>query len=292
MIYESECILNLMGIDIITFENKRIVDYLNEHPLNFVILDGFKPIYINVNDLDVIMRTGLTLECIEVGSYNCENVIFDNYLVAARKFGSIFGYINAKSLRKCVQNVISNNRIFVLSEIIREIPAVVSQLVFENKSTIVSADHCQSGANGPLRQLLNIEICGIPSVKYTRLIKLKLSSFDEYDNIIDSISSLEQLVHLKLESNIFKNDISPLKSLVCLERLNLRLPLFDRPIDFISSLKNITHVKLYIPNFDESMESFKNLRYLNTINIVTSRGKFTNVSLLKRCLSILSPIDV
>lgn len=74
----SEDILNLVGMDMIMLEDMRVIDYLKEDTLNFVILDDNTPIFTNVNDIDTILDDGLTLECMEVGSYNYKNVIFDN----------------------------------------------------------------------------------------------------------------------------------------------------------------------------------------------------------------------
>lgn len=132
-----------------------------------MILDGNNPVFTNVNDLQNNMEDAIVLECKTVGHYSPSNVVHDKELFNPRKIGTTSGYFDAPSLRDAMGLVVrENKRLFRLSESIKTIPAVVSQLAFESRTDLVGENHCQAGADGEIRTVELVDVPKIPVVDH------------------------------------------------------------------------------------------------------------------------------
>ena len=164
----TDDIFNLEGMDTITFEEYSVGDYLKMDPLNFVILEGKKVIFTNVKNLQNNMEDAIVLRCFDVGYISPSNVVHDEELFNSRKMGTTSGYFDAPSLRDAMGLVVrENKRIFRLSKSITTIPAVVSQLAFEGRTSLVGANHCQGGAEEMVRMVELVDLNDIPMVNST-----------------------------------------------------------------------------------------------------------------------------
>ena len=164
---KDDLLIHLMATDIMDLEEKHVDDYLKEDPMNMVILDGNNPLFTNVDALSSHMEDSVVFACKTVGYYGSSNVEHTKELFNPRKLGFVSGYIENDSIRKAMRlTVLENKRIYRLSGSIRKIPAVVSQLVYEGRTGLVSANHCQAGADGDVRTIDVVDVDNIPVVPF------------------------------------------------------------------------------------------------------------------------------
>ncbi len=157
-------VLKMSGFDAVMQDDITVLEFLQDDARNIVIVDGKKIHLVNVRNIENYMEEAIVFACREVGHFAPSNVETDIELYNARKSGVIIsGYLTASSVREATREAVrSNKRIYTLSETIREIPAIVNQMVFQGRSDMVSADHCQEGAGGIVRDLVNLNRDGIP----------------------------------------------------------------------------------------------------------------------------------
>ena len=159
---DKEMLMNSMATDIITFEELSVSDYLGQDSKNMVLLEpNFKPHFTNTDDLNVAMEDGIVYGCKKVSTrlrQTLSNVDVKTELFNARRIGPLSGYINAKNLRSAIHSVHegSSSRMFLITEGIRDVPAVISKKVFNQLDDLVSANHCQAGAEGSVHNVLEI----------------------------------------------------------------------------------------------------------------------------------------
>ena len=156
-------ILDLKATDFISFEEVSIRDYLEQDVRNMVLLEhDNKPHLTNADDLNTSMEEGIVYECKEANErllQDASNVVSDVELFNARRLGTLPGYIIAEQLRDAMRlSGRDSSRIFYLSKPVKSIPAVISKRVYDGEDDLVSANHCQVGAEGDVFSVLNVKI--------------------------------------------------------------------------------------------------------------------------------------
>jgi len=110
-----------------------------------------------MDDLKVAMEDGIVYACKEVSTRLTQplsNVENETELFNARRIGTLSGYIDAKNLKSAIQSVSTgSSRMFFITEGFRNIPAVISKKVFNQMDSLVSANHCQEGAEGSVHNI-------------------------------------------------------------------------------------------------------------------------------------------
>jgi len=160
----DETLLESMATDIITFEDMSVSDYLDQDEKNIVLFEhNLKPHFTNIDDLKVAMEDGIVYGCKEVSTRLIQplsNVDVKNELFNARRIGTLSGYINAKNLKSAIHSAESgdSSKLFLITKGIRSVPAVISKKVFNQMDDIVSANHCQVGAEGEVHNVMEISI--------------------------------------------------------------------------------------------------------------------------------------
>jgi len=160
----DETLLESMATDIITFEDMSVSDYLDQDEKNIVLFEhNLKPHFTNIDDLKVAMEDGIVYGCKEVSTRLIQplsNVDVKNELFNARRIGTLSGYINAKNLKSAIHSAESgdSSKLFLITKGIRSVPAVISKKVFNQMDNIVSANHCQVGAEGEVHNVMEISI--------------------------------------------------------------------------------------------------------------------------------------
>jgi len=156
-------ILDLTAVDFISFEEISVRDYLEQDAKNMVLLSNGKAHFTNVDDLKTSMEEGIVYECKEANErlfQDPSNVLSDVELFNARRIGTLPGYIIAEHLTDSIRlsSGGESSRIFSLHEHTREIPAVISKRVYEGEDDLVSANHCQVGAEGHVYSVFIVKI--------------------------------------------------------------------------------------------------------------------------------------
>jgi len=160
----DETLLESIATDIITFEDMSVSDYLDQDEKNIVLFEhNLKPHFTNIDDLKVAMEDGIVYGCKEVSTRLIQplsNVDVKNELFNARRIGTLSGYINAKNLKSAIHSAESgdSSKLFLITKGIRSVPAVISKKVFNQMDNIVSANHCQVGAEGEVHNVMEISI--------------------------------------------------------------------------------------------------------------------------------------
>lgn len=145
---KPEDVLKKTATDIITFEEKTVEDYLKEDPKNMVILSDQAVHFTNEDDIAVAMRDGIVYACKAANGHllqDASNVESDVELFNSRRIGTLGGYIIADHLRAATG---AQSRIVKLSYSIKTVPTVISKKVYHGQDDLVSANHCQPGAEG------------------------------------------------------------------------------------------------------------------------------------------------
>ena len=157
-------ILNSEAMDIITFEDMSVRKYLQDDPKNMVLVESNnKPHFTNSDDLQTSMEEGIVYACKEANErlfQDAENVETELELFNSRRIGTLGGYIKADQLRSAMalssNEGDSSTRLFYISGPLKQIPAVISKRVYDGYDDLVSANHCQVGAEGGLFEVLHI----------------------------------------------------------------------------------------------------------------------------------------
>lgn len=155
-------ILDMTAVDFITFEDVSVRDHLKNDPDNIVLFENTdKPHLSNIKDVKVSMEEGIVYACKEANGHLTQdpsNVDSDIELFNARRIGTISGYIVNDQLRHALKLAEDENssRIFYLSESTRGVVAVISKRVYEGMDDLVSANHCQVGAEGSVFNVLSV----------------------------------------------------------------------------------------------------------------------------------------
>ena len=162
--YENPDVMKMTGFDPVMHDDVTVLDYLKNDPRNIVIKDGDSIHLVNTRDMSNHMEDAIVFACRNIGFVGASNVETDTELYNIRKAGVILsGYITTSTVRKAIGEAVRRNkRVYELSETLRTIPAIVSQKVFERRSGFVSANHCQAGADGIVRDLVKLDVEGIP----------------------------------------------------------------------------------------------------------------------------------
>lgn len=158
-------VLTMKGFDAIMQDDITVLEYLQDDPRNIVIIDGETVHLLNVRNMSNYIEDAIVFPCRQVGNISPENVETDLELYNMRTAGVIMpGYVTASTVRDAMtESVRSNKRVYTVSDTIRTTPAIVNQKVFEGRSGMVSANHCQSGADGIIRDILPINnVVGVP----------------------------------------------------------------------------------------------------------------------------------
>jgi len=155
---DKDVLYKSMATDIITFEEMSVEYYLQQDSKNMVLFESnFKPHFTNMDDLKVAMEDGIVYACKEVSTRLTQplsNVEIETELFNARRIGTLSGYIDAKNLKSAIQSVSTgSSRMFFITEGFRNIPAVISKKVFNQMDSLVSANHCQEGAEGSVHNI-------------------------------------------------------------------------------------------------------------------------------------------
>jgi len=102
-------------------------------------------------------------ECKEANHHlqqSASNVVLVD-LFNARRIGTLPGYIKNDQLRAAAKMTsvdTSSSRIFGVSGPVRQIPAVISKRVYHGIDDLVSANHCQVGAEGGIFEIIYLNI--------------------------------------------------------------------------------------------------------------------------------------
>lgn len=152
-------LLDAIAVDIITFEEISVRDYLSENSNNMVIFDtNGKPHFTNSDDLEILIDdSSIVYGCVEANEMlfqNDSNVELDQELFNARRMGTLGGYLNADDLRYAMGEK-DGSRMFGISKSIKDIPAIISKASYGGGS-LVSANHCQVGAEGSYHKIFSI----------------------------------------------------------------------------------------------------------------------------------------
>lgn len=148
MVMTPEDVVNKTATDIITFEEMTVEDYLKGDPKNMVVFSKHVPHFTNEDDIAVAMQDGIVYACKTANAHlfqDASNVESDVELFNARRIGTLGGYIIADHLRAAMG---LQTRIVALSESIKTVPTVISKKVYHGQDDLVSANHCQPGAEG------------------------------------------------------------------------------------------------------------------------------------------------
>ena len=157
-------LLDMTSVDFITFEDISVRDYLQKDPKNIVLFENNnKPHLTNIDDITVAMEEGIVYACKEANghlSQDPSNVDSEIELFNARRIGTISGYIVNDHIRHAIRLASDDqsSRIFYLSESTRGVPAVISKRVYEGIDDLVSANHCQVGAEGSVFNVLTVKL--------------------------------------------------------------------------------------------------------------------------------------
>ena len=156
-------ILKINAIDIITFEDMSVQEYLDGDESNMVILEkNNTPHFTNSKDLVVSMKEGIVYACKVANGHlqqSESNVESETELFNARRLGTLGGYIDANQVRAAMEmtNKGEGSRIFRVTGTPRIIPTVIGKDAY-NGGDLVSANHCQPGAEGPIVEIASVNI--------------------------------------------------------------------------------------------------------------------------------------
>lgn len=148
VVMKSDDVLKKTATDIITFEEKTVEDYLEEDPKNMVILSDQIAHFTNEDDISVAMSDGIVYACKTANGklfQDASNVESDVELFNSRRIGTLGGYIIADHVRAATG---TQSRIVMLSDSLKTVPTVISKKVYDGQDDLVSANHCQPGAEG------------------------------------------------------------------------------------------------------------------------------------------------
>lgn len=160
-------ILSAQGMDMLSLEEKTLFEYLNEDARNFVIKQDRNYHLVNSRDILRNLEQATVFACRQVGSPNASNVDMSTELFNARRMGALTGYIEMESMRRALHKVSAHNtRVFMVSDPVRSVAAVVGMLFYEGRRNMVGAEHCQAGADGDIVKLYPILVDGIPKIQY------------------------------------------------------------------------------------------------------------------------------
>jgi len=157
---DKDMLMNSMATDIITFEEMSVSAYLEQDAKNMILFESnFKPHFTNIDDLRVAMEDGIVYGCKKVSTrlrQTLSNVDVKTELFNARRIGPLSGYIDAKNLKSAIHSVQEglSSRMFLITESVRDVPAVISKKVFNQMDDLVSANHCQAGAEGSVHNVI------------------------------------------------------------------------------------------------------------------------------------------
>ena len=154
--YMHPNILDRDAFDTIYQMDTKVGDFINEEPGNFVIFEGNIPHLIMMQSVRQYLEDGMVLGCFKVG-YTGDTDIYDE-LFNGNRLGTINGYVVFSDLLDAMSLVEQGHRIFKLGESKRTVPAVMGRNVYEAGGSLVSANHCQGGGSGPVRNILKVEL--------------------------------------------------------------------------------------------------------------------------------------
>ena len=149
-------ILDMEGFDTIFQMDTTVREFLNEEPGNFVIFEGDTPHLIMSESVKRFSEDGMVLGCFKVG-YTSDTNVADE-LFNGNRLGTIYGYVPLSDLLEAISMVNQGRKIFKLGESTRTVPAVTGRNFFEAGGGMVSANHCQAGASGPVRNIIPVEL--------------------------------------------------------------------------------------------------------------------------------------
>lgn len=230
-------ILKMEGFDAIMQDDITVLEYLQDDPRNIVIIDGETVHLLNVRNMANYIEDAIVFPCKQVGNISPENVETDFELYNMRTAGVIMpGYITASTVRDAITDAVrSNQRVYTVSGKIRSTPAIVNQKVFEGRSGMVSANHCQAGADGIIRDIIPImNVSGVPTFE---------SLGDEFtETSMSIVINAYIIVKGSLSS---PSNVSSLKSKIISDAEEL---MRDPRSDFYSS--RVSESRLFIDNLE------------------------------------------
>lgn len=160
---EPDSILGRTVLDVITQEEKTVLEHLHEDPRNFVIEHNGHVALTNTESVHAAMDQAIAYPCHRGNeSYAESNVDFTTEILNLTRISQFTGYLSVASLHEAMSSVIdTNTRIFITTNP-RRIASTVSQTFFEGRSGIVSATHCPPGSEVILYSLEPTQLQGVP----------------------------------------------------------------------------------------------------------------------------------
>jgi len=281
------------SMDMISLEEKSVIDFLREDLFNFIIVQAISGKnfvhFVNVKNIFENIEDGTVFPCNEVGTVSISNVDSKTELFNARRISTIYGYLDMNSFLEALENVTKKNkRIYFLDSIEEQsVKAVVSKLHFQGRTGMVSANHCQGGSEGNVFNLVEFKVKNIP----------KLTNLD--DPILETDSLLIVLLWTIVKRSTIKSKIlkNTTKEILSIGQGVFSLPGWVKDIKFDAKVGNI-HIEtteqlrllqkwapIYSPSIrsitiDVLIEDFSFMKYLKNVQKFVCNNSETNSSAL------------
>lgn len=156
-------ILQKTEVDVITQEEKTVLEHLEEDPRNFVIEQKGHVALTNIETVHTAMDQAIAYPCHLGNSFYHEgNVDTTTEMLSLSRISHFTGYLSVASLNEAMSSVIrTNTRIFSLVRE-RTVISTASQTLMENRTNVVSATHCPPDSKAILYKLRPVRLEGMP----------------------------------------------------------------------------------------------------------------------------------